>query len=102
MPLVSADYLIAYLFEVGPTVAAGGYPAPVSNQELLAWQQTLGIELQPWENRFLRRLSNDYLSQWHRSEKPNCPEPILEQSGERDMRNVARNLQRTLEAMAKL
>lgn len=34
---------------------------PITHCELRAWQENTGIELQPWEARTLRSLSNDYL-----------------------------------------
>jgi hypothetical protein len=75
MPPVDAEYLIGYLWEVGPTMAAGGYPGPITNEELRAWQSNTGITLQPWEARFLRRLSHEYLSESHRAEKRDAKAP---------------------------
>jgi hypothetical protein len=68
-PLKTGEYLIGYLFEVGPTMAAGGYPGPITNTELVSWCELTGIQLAPWESRMLRRLSHEYLSETHRAEK---------------------------------
>jgi len=75
MPEVDAEYLLAYLFEIGPTVAAGMGAGPISHEELRAWQANTGIELEPWEVRTLRTLSKDYLIQCAKSEKRDCPAP---------------------------
>jgi len=74
-PLAGGSYLVSYLLEIGPTLAGGGYPGPITHEELRAWQANTGITLQPWELRFLRRLSNEYLSEGHRAEKRDCPPP---------------------------
>ena len=75
MPPVSAEYLLGYLWEMGPTMAAGGYPGPITHEELRAWQANTGITLQPWELRFMRRLSHEYLAESHAAEKPDRPAP---------------------------
>jgi len=68
MPPLDTDYLIGYLFEIGPTMAAGMGSGPITHEEILAWQELTGIELQPWEARFLRRLSLEYVSELHHAE----------------------------------
>jgi hypothetical protein len=102
MPTVDAEYLIGYLWEVGPTMAAGGYPGPVTHEEILAWQKLTGVELQPWEMRFLRRLSGEYLLESHRAEKADCPEPARHSATRVDLESVARGMQRALKEMANL
>jgi hypothetical protein len=74
-PVDAAGYLLNYFFEVGPTMAAGGYPGPITHQELRAWMDLTGIQLRPWEARMLRRLSLEYLDQSHKSEKLHCRPP---------------------------
>ncbi len=75
MPVCGAEYLVGYLWEVGPTMVGGMGEAPLSHGEIAAWQMNSGVELQPWEARFLRNLSREYLGQSQRSEKPDCPAP---------------------------
>ena len=70
-------YLLSYFFEVGPLMSGGMGDSPLTNGELLAWQENTGIFLQPWEARFLSRLSRDYLIQSQKSEKADCPAPYL-------------------------
>ena len=68
-PVEGAAYLLGYLFELGPTVTAGGYPGPIEWPHIDAWCNRIGIDLQPWESRMLRRLSHDYLAETYRAEK---------------------------------
>ena len=69
--LEGAGYLIGYLYAVGPTMGGG----PITHGELRAWMDLNGVELQPWEVRFLRRLSNEYLIESHRATKRDCAPP---------------------------
>lgn len=103
MPEIDGAYLVGYLWEMGPTEAAGDRQTILSHEEILAWQELIGIKLDPWEVRCVRRLSADYLSELHRAEKPGCPEPVRpeDQSGP-DLIIVAKNLQQTLKELAKL
>jgi hypothetical protein len=71
MPACDAHYLIDYLYEVGPTQG----DVPLSHAEILAWQQNIGITLQPWELRFIKRLSVEYLGAWQQAAELNCPVP---------------------------
>jgi hypothetical protein len=102
MPHVEAAYLLGVLWEVGPTMAAGGYPGPVTHEEILAWQELTGVELKPWETRFLRRLSGEYLVESRRAEKVDCPEPARHSATRVDLEFVARGMQRALKEMANL
>jgi hypothetical protein len=74
-PLDQGEYLIGYLYEVGPTVAAGMGAGPVTFAEMAAWQAARGFELEPWEARLLRRLSVDYLAESHRATQRDCQPP---------------------------
>lgn len=60
-PVDAGGYLVAYLFEVGPVASSGMGVAPVPYQELVAWQQGVGLSLSPWEFRTLRMLSVEYV-----------------------------------------
>lgn len=75
-PLEWGGYLLDYLFEFGPTVPAGMSAGPVTGAELMAWQELLGIEFQPWEARLLRRLSSEYLDESHKATARDCPPPF--------------------------
>lgn len=100
MPPLNAPHLLGYLFEIGPVMAAGMGSGPITHEELQAWQQGTGIELQPWEVRTLRRLSQEYLTESHKAEKSDCPAPW---DGEKpDPAIAARILREHMESLVKL
>lgn len=102
MPEVQAGHLLLYLFEIGPVMTVGGYPAPVSHQEIESWQRLTGIELQPWEVRYFHRLSSVYMGEMTRAEKLNAKEPSLEVGMTTfDPAVVARGLQEKLRELAR-
>ena len=75
MPPCPAPYLIGYLFEMGPPVAAGMGQGPLTHAEMVAWQQNVGVELHPWEARFIRQLSVEYLNESALATDPERPAP---------------------------
>ena len=75
-PLHGGAYLVQYLWEVGPVFHTGAGPAPLPHTEILAWQRTSGLNLQPWETAALRRLSMDYLSESQLASKPDRQAPF--------------------------
>lgn len=97
-PLDGAAFLLSYLFELGPTQAAGMGAAPISHQEIAAWQELTGIVLQPWQARFLRRLSGEYVAESHKAEKRECPAPWRAA----DAKPVVTDTQAALRALAAL
>lgn len=100
MPPVSVGHLILYLWELGPILADGMGSKPISHAELLAWSELTGIELQPWEARFIIRLSQDYLMESRRAEKPDCPSPWITAAVTQEQRDaVSRQVQSSLRAL---
>lgn len=100
-PVEAGQHLIDYLWEVGPVVAAGAGIAPVPHSEILAWQQNTGIDLDSWEVRTLRRLSEEYLSQSIASEKPDARPPWTpEVLTPQDREAVSKQVSMTLRAIA--
>lgn len=75
MPEIGAEHVIAYLFEIGPTLFGNMGEAPLSHTEIAAWQENTGVVLSSWEARSLLLLSKEYLLQAQRAEKPDCPAP---------------------------
>jgi len=98
-PLDAAAHLIGYLFEVGPMQAQGMGLGPISHSEIRAWQETSGIDLQPWEARFLRKLSGEYVAEVHEAEKQDRPAPW---AGAAEQKLVASDLKETIRRMTKL
>ena len=74
--LTCGDYLVNFLYEVGPTMAAGMGAGPLTYSEIEAWQRANGIELIPWESALMRRLSCEYASESHAATKRDRPAPF--------------------------
>ena len=64
-PLEAGEYLIGYLFDVGPSVPTGMGAVAVRSEHLIPCQEETCIELQPWESQLLRRLSIEYVNESH-------------------------------------
>ena len=96
LPECDAVYLADYLWQVGPTVAGGMGPAPLSHQEIAAWQANTGIELSSWETRTLRSLSVAYLNESHEAKKPVRPAPWLPTQREEARMTVAKKVKDAL------
>lgn len=78
VPIVrAAEYLVGYLFEIGPTMPGGMGDVSLTHGELRAWMMNVGIGLSPWESRTLRRLSRDYLVEAQRATEPSRPAPYV-------------------------
>lgn len=75
-PIERGAYLVEYLFEAGPAQGGAMGAAPLSFGEIEAWCRRMDIELQPWEARYLRRLSREYLNESQQAEKRDCPPPF--------------------------
>ena len=75
MPTCEAEYLASYLFEIGPSMAAGMGEAPITHGEIESWQHNTGIILNSWEARTLRGLSSEYVSENYAAKDPDkeCP-----------------------------
>lgn len=99
MPPLLAPYLVQYLYEVGPTMPDSMGSVPLSFSELQSWQAQIGIELQSWEVRLLRRLSYDYLSASQEAEDPACPPPWApDEMTEASREAVSRKVQNAMRA----
>lgn len=72
----AASYLLEHLWDAGPSMLLGAGAAPLSQQELQAWQANVGVDLNPWEVRTLRALSASYLDQLLEARQPDCPSPL--------------------------
>lgn len=70
-PDCEAQYILDYLFEVGLTLGEN----PLTHLEISSWQSNIGLELQPFEVRFIKRLSEIYLSASHKMKLPDSETP---------------------------
>ena len=102
MPPVTADYLLGYFYEIGPTIVGAMGEGPLTHGELAAWQAGVGLKLAPWEVRFLRRLSIEYLNQSQKAEKADCLSPWDADAERRDLGEVARSMKASIEELAQL
>lgn len=89
------EYLIQYLFELGPTVLTGMGVGPVDPPHIESWQRQMGLSLSPWEVKTLLRLSNDYAGEAASSTKPDRKPPFEESSD--GARLQAARLQRNMD-----
>lgn len=101
MPPCDAIHIVGYLFETGPTVAAGMGESVLSHSEIRAWQSNTGVNLQAWEARYMRKLSAEYLCESHAAKKRDCPAPWLDAPYLKPAKNiVACRMQQALIALA--
>ena len=102
MPLVEAEHLLSYLFEIGPTLSVGMGEAPLTHAEIAAWQVNTGVELASWEARFLQRLSLDYLVQAQSARLLNCAAPWREWEAAAGRAVIAKSVQASIRALVNL
>ena len=77
-PAGAAGYLLEYLHDIGPTIAAGMGDGPITQGEIAAYQSNMGIVLTSWEVGMLRQLSIAHLNQSYLAKEPNCKPPFGE------------------------
>lgn len=95
-PPCEADYLVRWLFDVGPAMSGGMGPSVLTHSELLAWQSNTGIELTAWETKVLRGLSMDFLSMSDSAKSPSCPPPWTPEPVEARDVDVAKRIKEAL------
>ena len=100
-PVDGAAYLVAYLWDIGPTMVAGMGLGPLTHEEIRAWQSNTGVWLQPWETRILRQLSMDYIVEMRDAEKAGHPAPWNPTPSAADLSSVADRMLHSIRAMAR-
>lgn len=100
MPEVAAVHLLEIFLEIGPVLAGGMGPVPITFSEIVAWQSCSGVALAPWECRAMRTLSFAYLAELRRAEDPMSQAPWSEAPTTDEMGGVAKSLRATLKGMA--
>jgi hypothetical protein len=71
-----AEYVITYWQDLGMVEMGAMGPIPLSAREILSWQECTGVELEAWEYRAIKQMSQTYLMQAKESEKPECVPPF--------------------------
>jgi hypothetical protein len=99
LPECSLPFMVGYFMEVGPVVSTGMGPAPISWQDLLAWQSCIGVCLPPWQLRMLVGMSQEYVSFSRKAEKPDCPAPWVEEMDDDRRLSIARRLKMGFKSM---
>lgn len=67
----------SHVLSIMNAVGFGLHGEPLSNQEVLAWSQLTGINLDCWTASIVTTLSGDYMNQWAKSTDPACPPPFV-------------------------
>lgn len=75
LPENPAPHITDWFLEIGPAVSAGMGEAPIGWQDMAAWSDLTGIELDAWEARTIRSLSEVFVAERHRARKPACMAP---------------------------
>ena len=101
-PIAFLEYLLEVFYEIGPTGYGAAGPIPLTDADLLAWQQNHGIRLQPWEVRAVIRLSKQWIDWAHRGRDPACASPWPEYVDPPEVTRVrAERMRETFGRMAK-
>jgi len=100
-PFDGPKYMLDFFWEVGPAMSGGMGSAPLTHGELESWQRNIGIKLNPWECRTLKRLSVEYVNESHKATKRDHPAPWqpVDVSGERK-KQVAQDMMAAMRQMA--
>jgi hypothetical protein len=75
MPPNPAPHITGWLIEIGLTEGGGMAAAPISWRSIRAWRLEVGLSLEPWQVRMLRRLSVEYLEESRHAESESRPPP---------------------------
>lgn len=70
-PIEWGQHLVDLLWEFGPVKKEW----PLEDVNILAIQQVLGVQFQPWESRLLLRLSREYYGEMNAATKRDAPPP---------------------------
>jgi hypothetical protein len=84
MPPNPAPHILTRWMEIGPTEATGMGAGPITWVTIKAWQEVMGISLDRWEARLIRKLSLAYLKEGHLAESENHPAPWRGEVTERE------------------
>lgn len=81
-------------------MSTGMGPGPITWQELRAWQDGTGVELQPWEARLLINLSREFAGESVAALQADRPAPYQAQPGDGRRAQIAKNLSVQMRAIA--
>lgn len=101
-PIEAGHYLLGYFWEVGPAMSGGMGAAPLTHTEILSWSALVGVVLQPWEARALRRLSIEYVNESQNATKRGAPAPWAEDADQVEKAVETNATKNALRALATL
>ncbi len=98
MPPVDADYLIGYWHDMGLVSSNGMGAASLSALEIDAFCRLSAVELEPWEFKALREMSQNYASYLHLGENPSQLPPYGSLTEEYDREVVGKKVSNAFKA----
>ena len=97
--LIGCEHVAAYFFSVGPVLAGGSGPAPLSHLEIRAWQENTGNCLNGWEANLLKTLSIEYLAEFDAAKSPGALAPFTPAIQTGDRAELAKRIKSQFSAM---
>lgn len=94
-------YLVRHWNTLGRLINTGMGRTWLSWQEIHAWTQATGTELQPFEKEWLHTMSRAYVSMLHEAEDPNCQPPYLMEMKPVDRNAISEGIRRVFGAFIK-
>lgn len=76
--LEHGEYLVSFLFEIGPLKNNGFGFSPLSYSDIKDWAIMTKTNISSWESRMLVFMSLCYVAQYNNSSDPVCPPPYIE------------------------
>ena len=93
-----AQYVITYWQDLGIVEMGGMSAVPLSAKEIFSWQQCTGVELEAWEFRAIKQMSQAYLVQSKESESIECEPPFGDPVNEFDRSIVSKKVSNAFKA----
>lgn len=100
-PIMHGQYLLDWLFEVGPVMLGGMAQAPLTFQEIESWARQTGRILSPWESQTMRALSQAFIAAGMEAEKPETPAPYDRQNEQFDREKISKKVGNLFKALAR-
>lgn len=94
--VAGGDQLLEWFWDVGPANAGSA----LTHTEIRNWQDNTGFELQSWQARLLRRMSQEYLAETQRAAADKCDPPCPLPDFARAPSAVAMSLRESMRALA--
>lgn len=90
LPPTGVEYLVGHFFMSGQCLQTGQGIAPLSYQEIKAYNELTDAEMLTWEVKILKKMSDAYCSEYSRASDPNRPAPYRKEVNPEEVDQVAR------------